>query len=95
MENYGEYYGYALIFRDGELSEDDIVTGPIPGEGICDKSKVYVKCGKCGQWMKYSRRRWICPVCGCKITHTPVYDYIQRLNQEFYDKFENDYDDIY
>ena len=95
MNDYGKYFGYALILKGGELYEDDIVTHPVEGEGICNKEKVYVKCGSCGEWMKYDHRRWICQNCGCKVTHKTVYDYIQDQNQKFYDEYDNDYDDIY
>ena len=91
MGDYGEYFGYALILQNNELIEDETVLAPIEEDGVCDKNKVCVKCSECDILMKYNRNRWICPICGKKVTHKTVYDYIQKLNEEFYDT----YDDIY
>lgn len=94
MGKIGEYNGYALKIKNSVLSEYRMLKNSIPG---CDDGNgVYVKHADCKVWMEFKGDKWICPICGGKLLKSVAYDYINELNQQFYDEIEDaDYDDYW
>ncbi len=94
MQKIGEFYGYSLIIKNSVLSEYRMLKRPIPG---CDDGNgVYVKHGDCKAWMEFKDDKWVCPVCGGKLLKSVAYDYINELNKQFHEDFEDkDYDEYW
>lgn len=94
MQNYGEYYGYALKIEDHELKEYKMVDNPHL-LGCDDGNGVYVYCADCKKWMKFHIDKWECPKCKGKLLKEVAYEYIEELNEEGEEWFNEDYDDYY
>lgn len=94
MQNFREFYGYSLKIKDQILSEYRILKKPIPGCG--NPNNIYVKHVDCKAWMKFEDDKWVCPVCGGKMLQSAAIEYINDLNQQFYEDVEDaDYDDYW
>ena len=89
------YFGFELVYRNGKIGRSRPLDHEPQGIDICGPNRVYVKCGNCGVYMKYSETDWICPMCGTKVRQMTPYHQIERENREWEKKFESDYDDFY
>lgn len=93
MNEYNEYYGFWLEYKNHRISTSKPLKHTPEGDDICGPNKVYVRCGKCLEYMQWTENGYLCRHCGAKVRQSTVYGQIQKENEAFLKSL--DYDDIY
>lgn len=94
-ENFGFEFPYnRRIGKSKPMSWRKVKMVPI---GKCNEDEVplFVKCTKCNCYMDYVGDWYICDNCGARVKERTLYSQLDKENQEFENRMDDDYDEYW